>query len=126
MDDIVTWGANWTAKWHARCNREHRAELAKGLLHDPECEWREAGHFLCHCSKRRRIANGHTEPPGELIINYPTCPRCRNEVTHDGDSYVCDTCSVSWNSSYGDEGEFTDDYGDLDTSRWDEVSEGAP
>ena len=40
--------------------------------------------FICNCAARRRIAAGFTEPPGELILQYPICPRCNEEVSHNG------------------------------------------
>lgn len=97
----------------------HEQEKQEGL-HDQECEFRANGHFLCHCPKRRREANGHTEPPGPLIINHPTCPRCYTEVESTGDNWECENCSVQWSyNDPDDDGEFTDDYGDLDIAAWD-------
>jgi hypothetical protein len=82
--------------------------------HDEQCEWRPR-HMLCNCSMRRRVAAGFTEPPGELIYRNPLCPRCRKEVSHDGDGWNCLKCCVYWSSNYpSDRGTFTDDYGDLD------------
>jgi len=106
-------------EWHDRANAHHRAEVDKGL-HDEKCEWREAGHFLCNCRKRRRIAEGRTVPP-RLYWNYPTCTGCWREVSHDGDGYVCEHCHVAWDSRAGDDdqGEWSDDYGDLDPTPWD-------
>ena len=111
--------------WRERSSKRHAQEVAAGL-HDDQCEYGPRlvkfadGHtgesylHMCHCSKRRRIANGWTEPPGPLEYQYPLCPRCDNKVSHDGDGFVCDTCRVTWSSAnMGDVGTFTDDYGDL-------------
>lgn len=97
----------------ARLEERHACEVAEGL-HDAECESRPRSR-LCHCRKRRRIASGFTKPPGELIIQYPMCPRCYTEVSHDGDGFVCQACEVSWTDDLrcSDNGTFMDDYGDL-------------
>jgi hypothetical protein len=100
-------------RWKDKVREHHLEEVADGL-HDGDCEWRQEGHFLCHCSMRRRIASGFTTPPGELIFRGPLCPRCDNEVGHDGDGYICETCAVQWPTSYGGQGSFYDDYGHLD------------
>lgn len=103
-----------------RAETEHAEAVARGE-HDEHCEWRPEGFYLCHCSKRARIAAGYTEPPGELIVEYPTCPRCWRQVDHDGDRFRCYPCRVSWSSAQHDDGEFTDDYGDdlaTDLARW--------
>lgn len=97
-------------EWHLRIEAEHLAEVERGE-HDDECESRPRSR-LCHCSKRRRIAAGHGELPGELIFNSPSCPRCWGDAHHDGDGFVCETCKVSW-SNNGVDAHFYDDYGDL-------------
>jgi hypothetical protein len=105
--------------WHERVHAQHAEEVATGL-HDEQCEWRAVGHFLCNCSPRKRAAEGYTEPPGELIHNYPTCPRCYEGVDHDGDSYVCRPCKVYWSSPTGP-ATFTDDHGELENmDHWNE------
>ena len=106
-------------EWFAKVKVRHDAEIAKGL-HDADCEHRDNGHFLCHCSKRKREAGGYTEPPGELVWNHPECPRCGNEVDHNGDSFYCDPCKATWPNARGN-AEFTDDYGELDMKAWDEA-----
>lgn len=111
--------------WHQRCIDGHAEDVAAGE-HDTVCEWRPNGHFICNCSKRRREAAGYTEPPGELIHQYPLCPRCDDEVDHDGDGFYCAPCCVSWDSS--GEAHFTDDMGDLteSTARYDARLTGDP
>ena len=100
-------------EWTAKCQKRYDDELAAGL-HDRSCE--QAPNFrICHCSKRRREAEGYTEPPGELIHQYPLCPRCYCEVGHDGDSFHCDDCRATWPDSHGT-AEFADEYGDLSHS----------
>lgn len=104
---------DWATHFWQRAHDEHLAQVVRGE-HDDECEWRPKRHMLCHCSKRRRIAAGHTEPPGELLYRNPLCPRCDDEVGHDGDGWYCAPCCVRWSSEdYSDEGTFTDDYGEL-------------
>src|SRR5665647_162533 len=107
--------------FRASCNARHAATVEAGE-HDELCEWRDAGHFLCNCSKRRREAAGFTKAPS-LVHRYPLCDRCWEEVNHTGDSWECERCHVSWRLGRGDDdrGEFTDDYGVLDTSPWDGV-----
>lgn len=101
-------------RWKTEAYEHHLEAVAAGL-HDGDCEWRQEGHFLCHCSMRRRIASGFTTPPGELIFRDPLCPRCDNEVKYDGDGYNCEHCAVQWSTRYGaDQGSFYDDYGQLD------------
>lgn len=103
---------DWMAAFVQRALDDHLAEVEQGK-HDDECEWHSRS-MMCHCSKRRRIAAGHTEPPGELLYRNPLCPRCYDEVLFDGDTFVCSDCCVSWSSDdSSDEGTFTDDYGDL-------------
>ncbi|GAA4915631.1 hypothetical protein [Nesterenkonia rhizosphaerae] len=98
-----------------RVRAEHDAEVAKGL-HDQDCEHSTSeGFLLCHCSKRRREAEGRTALP-TLSWNYPTCTGCWEEVSHDGDSFRCQRCKVSWSSDAtdGDTADhFDDDYGDI-------------
>lgn len=98
--------------------RHHASEVEQGL-HDSECEWRDNGHFLCNCSKRRRIADGYTTPPGPLIFRAPDCPRCHNETYHDGDGFACDGCHVHWPDPDMD-AEFNDDHGELDPAPYDQ------
>jgi len=103
-----------------RVRAHHREQVAAGE-HDDSCEWRDNGHYICNCSMRARVAAGFTEAP-TLIIQYPMCGRCYKEVGHDGDSFVCETCHVSWNHATEDEpGTFTDDMGDIDIKAWDEA-----
>lgn len=101
-----------------RIKTRHAEEVEAGA-HDAECEWRAAGHYLCNCAARKRIANGVTTAP-RLSYNYPTCEGCWQEVEHDGDCFFCPRCHVHWTSDNEERpGEFTDDHGPLDTSRWD-------
>ncbi len=103
---------SWHDEWVKRCAEQHAAECAAGK-HDEACEY--SGRIkLCHCSKRRREAAGYTEPPGELIFNSPSCPRCYEDVVHDGDTFGCEPCCVTWDER-GIEAEFTDDYGTIDS-----------
>jgi|SRR5699024_10387978 len=98
----------------ASSRQRHYAEVDDGK-HDEQCEWRPWGFYLCHCSKRARQAQGYTQPPGPLGYSYPTCPRCYEETDHDGDSFRCYGCKVSWNpNNQDDEGEFVDDHGELE------------
>ena len=101
----------------ADVKRRHQEAVERGE-HDGQCEWREGGFFICNCSKRRRIAAGYTEPPGELIYEMPICPRCDKHVDHDGDSFTCPRCCVFWNAD--GTAEFYDDHGDLtaDLAKW--------
>lgn len=96
--------------WQAKCQARYDEEVARGE-HDKLCEIPERP-WICHCSKRRRIEQGFTELPGELIWNEPSCPKCWSDVWHDGDSWRCPKCPVSWDSS-GTTADWTDDYGDL-------------
>lgn len=107
--------------FRASCNTRHATSVAAGE-HDELCEWRDAGHFLCHCSKRRREAVGFTKAPA-LMHQYPLCDGCWEEVDHTGDSWECPRCHVSWGLGPGgdDTDTFTDDYGVLDTAKWDGV-----
>lgn len=96
--------------FHERLDAEHAGEVERGE-HDSECESRPNCR-LCHCAKRRRVAAGFTEPPGELIHQAPLCPRCEDEVNVDADGFDCSKCSAWWDRA-GMQAEFTDDYGDL-------------
>lgn len=105
--------------------REHAESVARGE-HDDRCEYLAVpGFWLCHCSKRRREAAGHTEPPGELIFQQPICPRCDEEVYHGGDVWTCEPCCVTWQTN-GTDATFYDDYGDLDAdlAKWRERATG--
>lgn len=95
---------------HDRAMKAHAEEVAAGK-HDDQCEY-TSHPYICHCSKRRRIAAGFTEPPGELIWEYPTCPRCNETVEGDGDGFTCPQCCCSWPLD-GKKAEFYDDYGDV-------------
>lgn len=105
--------------WNANMLNRYRDALALGH-HDSECEQRER-YGLCGCRKRRRLTHGPTEPP-MLWYQSPLCSHCMQGVTHDGDSWVCSRCHVSWGSNDFDEaGTFDDDPGDLTASteeRW--------
>jgi hypothetical protein len=79
-----------------RWAREHQAEVDAGK-HDESCEYKP-GHWICDCSRRRRIDEGNTEPLGELIQHNPDCPRCYQEVEFDGDCFVCQTCCGVWST----------------------------
>lgn len=108
-----------------RAAADHAAEVARGE-HDDQCEFRPGGFYICHCSKRARIAQGYTTPPGELIWNPPDCPRCWREVEFDGDLWTCRHCRCHWDS-YGYDAEFDDDHGDdlaADLAAW-EAAHGA-
>lgn len=98
----------------------HATQVTAGL-HDGGCEWRENGYWICNCSKRKREAEGYTTPPGDLIFEYPTCPRCHKTVDHDGDSFSCENCKCRWDSS-GQDATFNDDHGDLDPTEWDKAA----
>lgn len=99
--------------WLERCRTQHEEAVRAGL-HDDRCEYDiDSGFMLCHCSKRRREAAGHTTPPGPLVFVEPYCPRCDAHVYHDGDSFVCERCCCHWDR-HGEEAEFTDEYGNLD------------
>lgn len=99
------------SKFWASVGAQFIAAVERGE-HDNLCEFlREKGMFLCHCSKRRREAAGHTEPPGDLEWVSPICPRCDEHVDHDGDGWTCPRCCAAWNSQ-GMDASFYDDYGD--------------
>jgi hypothetical protein len=97
----------------ARADALHAEQVAQGL-HDAECEW-DKNHRLCHCSKRRREAEGFTTPPDEdLYFPPPDCPHCAGDLEFDGDGFSCYKCRLSWDSrGSGSSARFTDDYGDL-------------
>lgn len=81
------------------------------MTHDEMCE-RLPDFYICHCSKRARIARGMVELP-DLTIQYPICGGCGHEVDHDGESFVCYRCLVTWptNASDGDKADhFMDDH----------------
>lgn len=99
----------YAARYQERAERQYREELLVGK-HDEHCEWRP-GCYLCHCHKRKREAEGVTEPPA-LLFNDPTCMGCWQDVQHDGDGWTCRRCAVSWGND-PERGEFTDDYGNL-------------
>jgi hypothetical protein len=106
-------------KFKQRVIEDHAKAVERGE-HDDQCEWRPYGFWVCNCSPRRRQAAGYTEPPGSLIYQAPLCPRCDNEVEHDGDTWTCYPCCVHWINEYGP-AEFFDDHGDLteDLAKWD-------
>lgn len=89
----------------------HAESVARGE-HDAGCEY-EPRFYLCHCSKRRREAEGYTTPPGPLEYRAPDCPRCGREVDFDGDGYECRPCHAAWGTGFEAEAHFTDDHGDL-------------
>lgn len=83
--------------------------------HDSDCEQR-VRYGLCGCRKRERLARGLTVAP-TLTFQYPTCDGCYAEVEHDGDSWVCHTCHVAWDTNgYEERGTFDDESGDLSAS----------
>lgn len=98
-------------EWVERCMAEHAEEVMRGL-HDDQCEYTRT-RFLCHCSKRRREAAGFTIPPhDDLYFPPPSCSRCHGDLDHDGDSWQCYECCLSWDSNgRGDSCTFTDEYG---------------
>lgn len=91
--------------------RTRYEEQKRNGMHDDRCEWRPNGHFICNCRKRKRIASGFTELPGDLYFPPPSCPRCSADVDFDGDSWICHHCGVAWHSD-GSDARFTDDMGD--------------
>lgn len=107
------------AEWEARCMAGHHKEVARGL-HDEECEYGTRLNLsrlmLCHCHKRKREQAGLTEPPtDDLYFPPPDCPRCGEDLVHDGDCWVCSPCALSWASNGdGRSCTFTDEYGDLE------------
>jgi len=99
-------------KWNAQKVERYREQFELGL-HDTSCEQRERSS-LCHCSKRRREAEGKTEFP-EIYFPPPYCGGCDQDVEFDGDGFACPRCKVSWdrNVTEGDKAdEWTDDFGD--------------
>lgn len=87
------------------------------MSHDDQCE-RLPDFYICHCSKRARIARGLTELP-DLTIQYPICGGCGHEVDHDGDSFVCYRCMATWSTRAGDGDlaeRFMDDYDEPGTT----------
>lgn len=107
-------------EFFSRIVADHAKAVLAGGVHDDECEWRPTGHFVCNCLARKRIAAGFTTLPGALHYSYPTCPRCHDEVDHDGDSFVCYECRVSWDTDrQDDEGTFLDANEPLDVAAWD-------
>lgn len=110
------------ADFWARVRASHAAEVDRGE-HDDDCEWRAGGFHLCHCSKRRREAAGHTEPP-MLIFESPTCSGCGMTAQHDGDGWQCPRCKVYFGERYDEPGEWTDDYGPnlaADLAKWEAI-----
>lgn len=107
-----------SADFWQRAKAAYAAAVERGE-HDALCEWRPEGFYICGCSKRSREADGYVKPPGELIHLAPVCPRCDNDVVHDGDTFTCYSCKVHWPDAYGT-AEFFDDYGDVaaDLAKW--------
>lgn len=109
------------AEFEARALAAHQAQVAGGL-HDDQCEYggqlKSARLLLCHCSKRRREAKGFTTPPtDDLYFPPPRCSHCEGELDHDGDSWACYECALSWDSDgRGESCCFTDEYGDFSGS----------
>ena len=100
------------SKFFVRAGDEFIAAVERGD-HDIECEkLRAPGFWVCNCSKRRREAVGHTEPPGDLEWVYPICPRCDDHVDSDGDTWTCPRCCAEWEQN-GTGARFYDDHGDL-------------
>lgn len=98
---------------------QHLEEIDRGL-HDDECEYgRKSADGailrLCHCSKRRREQAGFTTPPTDDVEwQPPTCPRCHEDLHHNGDGFQCDKCCLMWDSNgRGFSCRFFDDYGVL-------------
>jgi hypothetical protein len=110
VGDVTVTGSPMDKFWSG-VFESHRQSLDRGE-HDPQCEWRPTGFFLCNCSKRSRERRGLTKPPGPLIYQMPICPTCYEEVEHDGDSYTCPRCCVAWDER-GEVATFQDDYGDV-------------
>ena len=38
-----------------------------------------------------------------LVIQYPLCNACWQEVSHDGDSWICPHCGTTWDSDAGED-----------------------
>lgn len=112
---------SFSEEWSKRVAADYQASVERGE-HDEKCEYDVRGFYLCHCSKRRREAKGFTEPPTEnLEFPPPYCPRCDEGLAHDGDSWFCGACSLSWDSRGNGPAAFTDDFGDDlagDAQRW--------
>src|SRR5690348_311171 len=90
---------DFAAEWRERVEASHLAQVERGE-HDGECEFDVRGFYLCHCSKRRREAGGFTEAPtDDLYFPPPDCPQCLKELDHDGETWNCGTCSLSWDSN---------------------------
>lgn len=109
--------ADVMSEWHERCMVAHQKQVEAGL-HDDQCEYgrkvKRTTLMLCHCSKRRRERAGFTTAPDDnLYFPPPSCSHCHGGLDHDGDSWRCYECSLSWASDgRGDSCQFTDDYGD--------------
>lgn len=109
--------ADVMSEWAERCMTAYQKEVEAGL-HDDQCEYgrkvKRTTLMLCHCSKRRRERAGFTTPPDDnLYFPPPSCSHCHEGLDHDGDSWRCYECSLSWASDgRGDSCCFTDDYGD--------------
>lgn len=114
-----------TESFRSRAIEGHALAVEHGK-HDGQCEWRPNGFYICNCSVRIRTARGYTVPPGPLLHQNPLCPRCGDEVWHDGDSLTCNQCCVHWPDANGD-AEFFDDHGDLteDLAKWEAKHGGA-
>lgn len=78
---------------------KHTNEMERGL-HDDQCEWRSTGFYLCHCSKRRREADGLTAPLDDIYFPPPMCPSCD-----------CEYCRTTWDMD-GTHAKFIDVYSD--------------
>ncbi len=117
------------ARYAEQMTTRHAAEVVDGK-HDVQCEfgtYRESANpwekgatrvtqvWMCHCSKRRREAEGYTEPPGPVVQQMPLCPRCHREVDWD-DGFRCDACCAYWSDTTPEApAAFMDEYGDLGT-----------
>jgi hypothetical protein len=117
----VAEASDWVKEWHERIAADYQAAVERGE-HDEKCEYDVRGFYLCHCSKRRREAAGHTElPTHDLYFPPPDCPRCHKDLSHD-EGWYCNGCSLSWDSTgYGDSARFTEVHGDdlaADAEQW--------
>lgn len=110
---------DWAAEHFERVAADCAASVARGE-HDEKCEFDVRGFYLCHCSKRRREAEGFTEPPTDsLEFPPPLCPRCEEELHHD-EGFYCPGCCLAWDSDHRT-ARFTDDFGDdlaADAASW--------
>jgi len=108
------------------CARRHAESVAKGNHEqsvrarsacDAEPYGQSGDHLPAHVPLREawRLAKGRTTLPGPIEWRPPICPDCDEDLDNDGDSWDCDHCHVSWDSS-GETAEWTDDYGDLGTA----------